>query len=145
MKHTSTVDLKDIIEKITEMEKICFDEPWTYGIPAVINAPYSVYVVEDYGYAFGTNLGGVECELLRFAVLPEFRGQGKGEYILRQFLEKSGDSCVFLEVASANTIALKLYEKFGFVQTGIRKNYYKDDDAITMRLSSNREVDHENQ
>ncbi|WP_089322361.1 GNAT family N-acetyltransferase [Desulfurobacterium atlanticum] len=42
---------------------------------------------------------------------------------------------VFLEVSNRNSAALNLYEKVGFKQIGIRKNYYgKDNHGIVMML-----------
>jgi ribosomal-protein-alanine N-acetyltransferase len=94
-----------------------------------------VYVVEDYGYALGVLLGG-EVELLRIGVLPECRGQGRGFALMSAFLEKSRAKCdgvVYLEVASKNAHAVKLYEKCGFTETRRRRGYYNDgDDAIIM-------------
>jgi ribosomal-protein-alanine N-acetyltransferase len=88
-------------------------------------------IVEEYGYANGMELCG-ECELYDIEVLPEFRGRGKGYELLQRFLAEC-DGDVFLEVATRNTPAVKLYEKCGFVEIYRRKNYYKDDDAIVMK------------
>ena len=37
-----------------------------------------------------------------------------------------------LEVRSKNINAIRLYQKYDFKIINIRKNYYKDDDAIIM-------------
>ena len=34
-----------------------------------------------------------------------------------------------LEVRNSNIIAKKLYSKYGFIEEGIRKNYYHNDDG----------------
>lgn len=41
-----------------------------------------------------------------------------------------------LEVRSSNQPAIALYEKFGFLRTGVRKNYYTNpsEDAVILRL-----------
>jgi ribosomal protein S18 acetylase RimI-like enzyme len=39
---------------------------------------------------------------------------------------------IYLEVRSSNTRAIAFYEKAGFKRTGIIKNFYWDEDAITM-------------
>jgi ribosomal-protein-alanine N-acetyltransferase len=93
-----------------------------------INA--QIRVEEDYGYAEGMWLSG-EYELHNIEVLPQFRSQGKGYLLMKRFLaECNGD--VFLEVATKNAHAVKLYQKCGFVEINRRKNYYPDDDAIIM-------------
>jgi ribosomal-protein-alanine N-acetyltransferase len=91
----------------------------------------NVRVDTDYGYAEGVWLSG-EYELHNIEVLPEFRGKGKGFELMQMFLAKC-DGVVFLEVATRNTHAIRLYEKCGFVEISRRKNYYKDDDAIVMK------------
>lgn len=61
------------------------------------------------------------------------------EHIASEFMElvitdsiDSGCSNISLEVAELNTIAISLYEKYGFERKAIRKNYYKDCDGILM-------------
>ena len=44
-----------------------------------------------------------------------------------------GADTVLLEVRSSNTAAIRLYEEYGFVKTGIRKGYYDNkEDALIM-------------
>jgi len=66
------------------------------------------------------------------------KGQGHGRILLESFLlmmlgdEEKSARKVFLEVASSNVPARKLYEKLGFRQTGVRRAYYRSgDDAVT--------------
>jgi len=93
-----------------------------------------IRIDEDYGYAEGMWLSG-EYELHNIEVKPEFRSQGLGYELMQKFLAKC-DGVVFLEVASRNFHAIRLYEKCGFVETSRRKGYYDDDDAIVMRRQS---------
>lgn len=73
-----------------------------------------------------------EANLLLMAIDPQYQGQGKGFTLLTESVELLGDSCVmvFLEVRTSNRPAISLYEKIGFHQTGIRKNYYPADRAV---------------
>jgi len=50
-------------------------------------------------------------------------------------------STVFLEVRVGNGPAIGLYKKHGFVQLGVRKNYYQPSgaDALTMRRDAVKE------
>lgn len=69
-------------------------------------------------------------------VLPELRGQGNGTKLMALFLEamKAREVTeITLEVRVDNVSAIRLYEKFGFEQVGIRKGYYKGIDGILMR------------
>jgi len=125
--------MKNIAEKILEMEKVCFDKPWSFVTLSLMETnPAAIIIVEDYGYALGLKLSG-DCELHRIAVLPEYRGQGKGYSLMQRFLGECTGT-VFLEVASRNVHAIRLYEKCGFVEINRRNDYYRDDDAIVMKL-----------
>lgn len=80
-----------------------------------------------------------EAELYKIAVLPEHRGKGYGDIMLRKMLKKakaSGSPAVFLEVREGNLAARRLYEKNGFVTDGIRKSYYKSptENAVLMSI-----------
>ena len=78
------------------------------------------------GYVLTREAGG-ETELMRIAVLPEFRGQGYGRELLRRV--KVPD--MFLEVRAGNTAARTLYESEGFSQIGTRRGYYwNGEDAV---------------
>lgn len=73
-----------------------------------------------------------EANLLLMAIDPTYQGQGCGLALLDGSLERLGEGCVmvFLEVRASNTPAISLYQKVGFHQMGIRKNYYPADRAI---------------
>lgn len=62
-------------------------------------------------------------------VLPEFQQQGFAKQLLSAFMDslnERGISQVSLEVAVSNPIAIRLYEKFGFVKTVTISNYLPD-------------------
>ena len=68
-----------------------------------------------------------EWELENVVVAEESRGNGVGTQLMQGLLEnvqQMKGACVFLEVRESNLAARKLYEKFGFAQTGCRKSYY---------------------
>lgn len=44
----------------------------------------------------------------------------------------SGCDNITLEVAENNVKGISLYEKYGFIKSAVRKNYYKDCDGILM-------------
>jgi ribosomal-protein-alanine N-acetyltransferase len=52
--------------------------------------------------------------------------------------KEEGAVTSFLEVRESNEAALEMYRKFGFVESGRREGYYKDngEDAILMSLKS---------
>ncbi|MBC7751459.1 MAG: ribosomal protein S18-alanine N-acetyltransferase [Candidatus Saccharibacteria bacterium] len=73
-----------------------------------------------------------EANLLLMAIDPKYQGQGCGLMLLEESLALLGEGCVmvFLEVRGSNTPAISLYQKVGFHQMGIRKNYYPADRAV---------------
>ena len=111
-------------------------------------------VVEDgdglCGYAF-FRVYPPECELLHLVVAPQQRRRRLGESLLRAalagFVEQGYTTCL-LELRASNAAALGLYSKFGFLQVGRRKGYYRqpDEDALLMNcnLRIGDEVCHEN-
>jgi len=83
---------------------------------------------------------GNETHITEIAVREEFRGKGIGELLLigsvRVAMEH-GSTVLTLEARVSNFIAQRLYEKYGFKEVGIRKNYYSDnrEDAVIMTTS----------
>ena len=80
---------------------------------------------------------GNQAHITEIAVRGGLRGQGIGELLLigtvRAALEQGMDE-VTLEARVSNFIAQRLYDKYGFNEMGIRKNYYADnrEDAVIM-------------
>lgn len=71
-------------------------------------------------------------DLLNIIVKPEYQNQGIGSVLLKYIINNKQDKKIMLEVRSKNINAIKLYQKYNFKIINIRKNYYKDDDAIIM-------------
>ena len=67
-----------------------------------------------------------EANLLLMAIDPACQSRGLGMQLLEQSIEGLGAQCnmVFLEVRQSNQAAIGLYEKTGFAQMDLRKNYY---------------------
>lgn len=87
-----------------------------------------------------------ELHLLNLSVAPESQKQGIAKQALQAVFnrfEYTEYTVVLLEVRRSNKVARHLYKTLGFVQDGVRKNYYQCDingreDAILMskRLDS---------
>jgi len=88
------------------------------------------------GYV-GIWLQGDQAHITEIAVRDALRGRGIGELLLigtvRVAFEQGMDE-VTLEARVSNFIAQRLYDKYGFNEVGIRKNYYADnrEDAVIM-------------
>lgn len=129
------------IKTIAQIEERCFSDPWSADALASV-------LQYDWQYTFLLEEGGQVCgygcllclyevaEVANIAVDIPFRGKGYGEKLLRAMLEKAvalGAERVLLEVRVSNSVAIGLYEKFGFAKYGVRKRYYEDgEDAMLM-------------
>ena len=82
---------------------------------------------------------GEEWEIENIAIAGPARRRGLGTRLLGELLDLArprGAESVFLEVRESNRAARALYEKWSFLESGHRKQYYKDpeEDAILYRL-----------
>lgn len=79
-----------------------------------------------------------EAHINTIAVHPNWRRQGIGERLLTTILERARAIkavSATLEVRVSNLPAQKMYAKFGFVEVGRRKRYYRDgEDALLMTM-----------
>ena len=74
------------------------------------------------------------------AVADDFRQQGYGLMLMKSLIEDCrlrGGKSMTLEVRESNFVAIALYEKLGFINSGIRPDYYEDnhENAIIMWLN----------
>ncbi|KAG1650047.1 Ferric uptake regulation protein [Nymphon striatum] len=74
-----------------------------------------------------------EAEVLTIAVKPNWQKQGVGRRLMDialSNLDLNGIETLFLEVDSNNKNATALYQRIGFEQVAIRKNYYSLEDGV---------------
>lgn len=92
------------------------------------------------GYA-GFRVYRREAHITTIAIHPDWRGKGLGELLLLEVVEKAvqlGANRITLEVRPSNWIARRMYEKYGFEVTGVRRGYYRDgEDAWLMAAKVN--------
>ena len=126
-----------------EIERLCFSDPWSEKMLAEHLAnPCSLTLAAVDGV--GRLLGYVgllavvdEGYITNVAVRPDCRCQGVASSLLRA-LEARGRArnltFLTLEVRQSNAPARALYEKLGYVQAGLRRNYYENprEDAVIM-------------
>lgn len=126
-----------------EIERLCFSDPWSEKMLAEhLTNPCSLTLaaVGDTGRLLGyVGLLAVVDEgyITNVAVRPDCRRQGVASSLL-QALEARGRArnltFLTLEVRQSNAPARALYEKLGYVQAGLRRNYYENprEDAVIM-------------
>ena len=79
-----------------------------------------------------------EVNIMNIVVRKDKRQEGIGSKLLKEIFEiakQQNAKSITLEVNENNLPAIKLYQKFGFEQVGLRKKYYYNkDSAIIMNL-----------
>lgn len=127
----------DDASSIAEIEAECFSDAWSENAVKIQIERKQITVYKENGNLLGYCIfmtAADEGEILRIAVKPDARKCGIGRKLLDgavKIMASRGASEIFLEVRASNKDAISLYEKFGFIKTGIRKNYYENkEDAI---------------
>ncbi|MCO8097927.1 ribosomal protein S18-alanine N-acetyltransferase [Acinetobacter lwoffii] len=117
------------VEVVAKIEKSVQSHPWTLKQFEDAVTAYQSTVIEVQGQVAGfCILQPVldEANLLLMAIDPAQQGQGLGYQLLEAsvVMLKNNPVQIFLEVRESNQAAIKLYEKSGFHQIDLRKNYY---------------------
>lgn len=126
------------IDDVYEIEKACFSNPWSRAdLAKQLDLETSHFIVADIdgravGY-MGLQIFSGEGYVTNVAVLPEYRGQGIALALINEQL-KSKMGFITLEVRESNVPAVRLYEKAGFENMGIRPKFYSNptENAIIM-------------
>ena len=131
------------LDYVVRNESQASEAPWSKRVFIdCLRAGYQCWVLASKEQIIGHGVMSVaigESHLLTLCVHPDYQGAGYGKYILQFLLEKAtqmGAKVCFLEVRESNEKARHIYEKSGFIPTGMRKNYYPGttarENAITM-------------
>lgn len=136
------MNLQDL-ENIKSCLLTDFDDFWSYNIlkQELENGKSKYFVAkqenEIVGFA-GIMLIIDEVNIMNIVVKKDKRNLGVGSLLLEEIVKYSkihNATSITLEVNEKNIPAIKLYEKYGFKQVGIRKKYYNNEDnAILMDL-----------
>ena len=131
------------VPQIAELEKLCFSDPWSEkSIETELSCRLSLWLVAIEGEQVVGYVGSQtvidESDMMNIAVHPNFRRLGIAEAMiaaLTDALREKDSRALTLEVRASNVPAIALYEKLGFSQVGLRKNYYRNpkEDALILR------------
>ena len=135
---------KEDIEDVYAIEKESFTDCWARNDYVTFEKEngrlffVALYQESIVAYCVVTRVVD-ECEILRIAVKKSCRRLGIAYRLLKEVIDLSQSSKVrfyYLEVRESNVNAKKLYEKLGFLESGRRKDYYRNpaEDAVLMSL-----------
>ncbi len=135
----------DDLEQVVAIDQVSFSLPWptrAFQFELTDNPASRSWVVEADGHISAMLVAWFivdEIHIATIATHPDYRQQGVGRKLLLHTLQaakEEGALTSFLEVRESNEAALKMYYDFGFIETGRRVGYYKDnnEDAILMTL-----------
>ena len=131
------------VSQVAELERICFADPWSEkSVASELDNKWALWLVAldgdtVVGY-IGSQTAVDETDVMNVAVHPDHRRQGIAEALIEKLvleLKARGSHALMLEVRASNAPAISLYEKLGFLQVGLRKNYYRNpkEDALILR------------
>ncbi len=132
------------IDEIVEIENHSFSIPWSktsfLGELKNPNAHYFVAKVKDKVVGYGGFWYIInEGHITNIAVHEDYRGKKIGTKILNAMINSTEELFIIgltLEVRASNETAINFYKGLGFVEEGVRKNYYENkEDAIIMWLN----------
>lgn len=121
------------------IEQACFFTPWTEqsirdSVESDSNYFNIAYVDGKPAGYMSMQLAAGEGDIMRVAVMPEYRRLGIGRALLEKCFSSNDPDVVFLDVRENNIPAIRLYESMGFRSVGMRKNYYANptENAVIM-------------
>ena len=132
------------LPEIAAVELRSYAFPWSENIfRDCLRVGYTCRALDLSGRVIGygvMSVGAGEAHILNVCVRDEFRNLGFGRRLLEHLLERAAAAGVaeaFLEVRPSNLAAIRLYQRLGFEQIGIRRGYYQApdgrEDAIVLK------------
>jgi ribosomal-protein-alanine N-acetyltransferase len=122
---------REHLDEVAQIEKISFSDPWSVESLELMLGEQAMGLValED-----GRVLGyvGMMCvldegQIINVATHPDARRRGVGRALMiaiEQSAKQRGIVFLSLEVRESNAAARSLYSSLGWVECGIRKNFY---------------------
>ena len=128
------------VAAVAELEKQNFSEPWPeIAVRSELTNKLALWLVavedgEVLGYV-GSQTVLQEADMMNIAVADTHRRRGIARMLVEELIRQLDAYQLTLEVRASNAPAIALYEKLGFTQVGLRKNYYHKpkEDALILR------------
>ena len=133
------------LDGIVQIERAVNPFPWGEEVlrDTIVSSGHQLMSLRE-GRAVGFLLSNFvldEAQLLLIGVSPDWQGVGVGGQLLKELINRSqdqGQKLIYLEVRSGTERAIRLYRSLGFIDIGVRRDYYPGlvgrEDAIVMSL-----------
>lgn len=119
------------LDEVLRNETRAYAFPWTEGIfrSCVSGGGHECWVAQLRGKIAGHavfTIAAEESHLLNLCVGRDYQSHGCGRAFMHFIVQRAAHAAqvMFLEVRRSNWVAANLYESMGFVEVGIRKDYY---------------------
>jgi ribosomal-protein-alanine N-acetyltransferase len=128
------------IPVVVELERATYPQPWSEGVfTDELSRTDRTYILAEVDGAM-VGFGGLmfveqDAHVTTLAVNADARKRGLGTRLMLELINAGlarGAQNLTLEVRASNDGARRLYNRFGMVAVGVRKHYYRDDDAVIM-------------
>ena len=122
------------VEGVAQIEREAFSQPWSeQGFLDALKQKNAVFLIAEcegqlVGYC-GLYYAADEGEITNVAVKESFRRRNIADKIISEIVKTARQkkiAAIYLEVRESNVPARRLYEKHGFISSGIRKNFYRN-------------------
>lgn len=122
------------IPKLVELEQCCFSQPWNeQNLSEELENHTAHFIVaecsgEVVGY-MGIFTVCESCYVSNIAVFPAYRRQGIASLLIENacgIAAENDAESISLEVRPSNSGAIALYQKKGFEEVGLRRNFYRN-------------------
>lgn len=134
--------LVEDLDQVVDIEQNLFSVPWTKEgfLTYLMKKDTMFFVVEEkeriLGYCSMMTVLD-EGDILNVAVRSDRQKEGIGQFLVDSMLrmaEMQGIRLVHLEVRQGNGTARRLYQKLGFKEDGLRRDYYENpvENAVLM-------------
>ena len=134
--------LVEDLDQVVDIEQNLFSVPWTKEgfLTYLMKKDTMFFVVEEkeriLGYCSMMTVLD-EGDILNVAVRSDRQKEGIGQFIVDSMLrmaEMQGIRLVHLEVRQGNGTAIRLYQRLGFKEDGLRRDYYENpvENAVLM-------------
>ena len=136
------------LDAVLAIESRAYSHPWTRGnfIDSLAAGYLAELLLDDdariTGY-FVAMTGVGEMHLLNLTVEPACQGRGHGGRLLDVLAQRCRERALpllWLEVRAGNDRARALYQRRGFAEVGLRRQYYpagngRREDAVVMKMA----------